>query len=133
MNRILIIEPDAHLRKAIHKYFAAHMQAVEIDSVNNSLAAIRAADQHTPDAVILELAMAEHNGVAFLQEFRSYADWLQIPVIVYSQIHPDKTGLSSSDWKKYGVVNYYYKPEISLNQLRGAVDACLARETISVS
>lgn len=85
------------------------------------------ADEAKPDAVILELAMPEHNGIEFLQEFRSYADWLDVPIVVYSHIPREDTGLSIADWQKYGVVGYTYKPTTSLKQLasilRSAVSA----------
>lgn len=128
MTYILIVEPDHTLARTlkqhlIHNNFKASFALTAQDG-------IIMADDAKPDIVILELAMPEHNGIEFLQEFRSYADWLNVPIVVYSHIPREDTGLSVADWQKYGVVAYTYKPTTNLKQLTGVVrDAVSAHET----
>lgn len=116
---ILLIEPDQILAKTIRSYLSS-MASVYVSS--DSQSAITAADQRRPDVIILELNMPQHNGVAFLQEFRSYTDWTRIPIIIYSHIPQSDTGLSEQEWAKLGIVSYLYKPTSSLQALSDAVD-----------
>lgn len=123
MAYVLIVEPDRALAETLQRYLAArHFKARAVSSAQDG---IIQADQRTPDIVVLELAIPEHNGIEFLQEFRSYADWLKVPIVVYSHIPREDTGLSKADWQKYGVVGYLYKPTVGLERLarvlRGAV------------
>lgn len=128
MKKILIIEPNRALATAITRYLCQANSESAIVPVHNAQEAIHQADERRPDCVVLELAMAEHNGLAFLQEFRSYADWSDIPVIIYSQISAEEIGLSPLAWQRHGVVDYLYKPTVSLAQLRRAIDEVLNPE-----
>lgn len=120
MKRVLLVEPDAALGDTIATYLGRSGYVTEL--VSSSQSAIHAADEVTPDAVVLELAIPEHNGVEFLQEFRSYADWLNVPIIVYSRIALEDTMLTDVEWQKYGVNNYLYKPTVTLAALTSALD-----------
>lgn len=133
MKRILVVEPNRDLAAAITRYIRQTVAGLETYSAHDSQQAIHQADEARPDCVILELAMAEHNGLAFLQEFRSYADWTDIPVIVYSQISAEQIGLSSLAWQKHGVVEYLYKPTVSLAQLQRAINEVLNLEVAPVT
>lgn len=48
--------------------------------------AIQLADSKHPDAVILSMELARHNGVEFLYEFRSYSEWQDVPVIALASL-----------------------------------------------
>lgn len=118
MPNLLIVEPDRQLAETLQKFFE---NEYDVFVCHDAQSAISVSDTNKPDAVVLELAMAEHNGIAFLQEFRSYGDWLEVPVIIYSHIPRDDAGLSDAEWSKLGVVNYLYKPTFSLDKLGKAV------------
>lgn len=118
--RILLIEPDALLGKT----YAKALEAVghTVDSVRNAQAAIIAADDHLPDLVILELQLPSHNGIAFLQEFRSYHDWSEIPVILHTFAPPHAQDTAEAIVaKQYGVTAWLYKPQTTLPQLLSVV------------
>ena len=100
MPNILLVEPDRELAEIISKYLSADY-AVQV--CTNAQEAISTADKNKPEVIILELAIPEHNGAAFLQELRSYQDWLDIPVIIYSRIARESIGLTPEEWEKFGV------------------------------
>lgn len=116
---ILIIEPDVILARQYHKAFIA--AGAEARTCSNAQEAVIAVDERLPDAIVLELQLAEHSGVEFLHEFRSYEDWTSIPVIILSAVPEYAIGSDSKMWNQFGVVRYFYKPKTSLQQLVGAV------------
>lgn len=115
---ILLIEPDTILAQI-------YIQALEgagysVSYVMGADAAIHTADRKKPDIVILEMQLAGHSGVAFLQEFRSYADWLQIPIIIHTVIPLLELQRFSQALTEMGVVEQLYKPQTTLKQLINA-------------
>lgn len=122
MANILLIEPDRLLAKTYAQALTAAGHTVIARAAAQS--AIFAADQVPPDLVILELQLIEHSGIEFLYEFRSYAEWQTIPVIVVSHVPPAEFNASRELLKRdLGVLSYYYKPHTSLRQLLQAVRA----------
>ncbi len=117
--KILLLEPDAELAKTIAAFLSKKHH--EVVTVASAQAAIHQADELKPDAVILELAIPEHNGIEFLQEFKSYSDWLDVPIFVYSRIPLADSNLTDQQWQKYGVNTYFYKPTTTLENLERAV------------
>lgn len=129
MSYVLVVEPNHKLARTLKQHLLQNNFKASFALTAQD--AIIQADDRKPDVVILELAMPEHNGIEFLQEFRSYADWLEVPIVVYSHIPREDTGLSPTEWKKYGVVEYAYKSATGLNQLSGIVrDTVSTHETI---
>lgn len=116
MAYVLLIEPNTLLA-------GTYMQAMqgaghEVTHSVGAQAAILAADQRTPDVVVLELQLPVHNGVEFLQEFRSYPEWQDVPVIVHTVIPPQRLVNSRAALKRdLGVETVVYKPRISLRNL----------------
>jgi DNA-binding response OmpR family regulator len=126
MANILLIEPDAVLART-------YVQALEraghtVALAHGAQAAINAADATRPDLVLLELQLVAHSGIEFLYEFRSYADWLNIPVIILSNVPPAEFRDSARVLKaQLGVVAYYYKPHVTLQNLLHIVDTSVVR------
>lgn len=117
---ILLVEPDTLLartyRAALER--AGHTVAV----AGTAQGAVHAADEHSPELVILEMQLVSHSGVEFLYEFRSYNDWQHVPVLVLSQV---PIGEFIDAWQlmqeELGVRRYLYKPRTSLEKLTRAV------------
>lgn len=81
--------------------------------------ALDEANQKKPDVVVLELQLPGPNGVAFLQEFRSYLDWSNIPVVVHSYALPNsQQAVHDALKQQLGVVKWLYKPQTTLSQLQ---------------
>ncbi len=124
---ILLIEPDIVLANL-------YIQALEsegntVSYVRSAEAAIHTADCKRPDVVVLELQLAQHSGVAFLQEFRSYADWLHIPIVVHTHIPPQQLQPFTKALQEMRVAAQLYKPQTTLHALKRAVQSALQPST----
>lgn len=121
---ILLIEPDTILAQLYIE--ALERVGHKVSYVRTAEAAIHTADRRRPDVVVLEIQLAGHSGVAFLQEFRSYADWLDIPVILHTVVPPIPLQRFQYSLKEMGIVQQLYKPQTSLKQLVAAVNRCVS-------
>jgi CheY-like chemotaxis protein len=113
---ILLIEPDA----VSAPLYVAGLQAAghTVAAVASAQAAIGSADQQTPEVVITEMHLGPHNGIAFLQEFRSYAEWQQIPVIIHSFQQPPLDDVVQETLRReYGMHMWLYKPQTPIATL----------------
>ena len=121
MSQVLLIEPDKLLAETYAQTLidAGH----SVFPCASAQAAIITADQSKPDVVILEIQLIEHSGIEFLYEFRSYAEWQDVPVIILSQVPPGEfSGSLSLIRNQLGVRTYLYKPLTSLRALLASVD-----------
>lgn len=117
---ILLIEPDA----VAGPLYAAGLQAADhtVATALSAQAAIGAADRQAPDVVIMEMQLGAHNGIAFLQEFRSYAEWQQVPIIIHSfQKPPTDPDVFAALQQEYGMRLWLYKPQTSIATLVSAI------------
>jgi DNA-binding response OmpR family regulator len=116
---IILLEPD----KLLGEIYTAALTAAghSIRPVVSAQAAVHRADTDMPDLVISELQLPRHNGVEFLYEFRSYAEWLHIPVIVQTFVPPHELQRAAILSRELGVVRTLYKPETTLQQLVAVV------------
>ena len=125
MANILLIEPDRVLAQIYCQSLneAGHI----VTPCASAKAAVLAADQQTPDLVILELQLIEHSGIEFLYEFRSYTEWQNIPVILHTQV---PAGEFAGNWQllrdELGATAYLYKPLTSLQGLSRAINESLS-------
>lgn len=83
---VLIIEPDAILGRT----YAAAIQAQgwTATCVSRGQAAIEAVDAKHPDILVMDLQLPGINGLGFLQEFRSYYDLSDVPIIINTFTRP---------------------------------------------
>jgi DNA-binding response OmpR family regulator len=122
MTNVLLIEPD----KLLGQIYQAALQSAgcRVAHCFDAQAAIAAADKRRPDVVVLELQLAGHSGFEFLYEFRSYADWQDIPVILNTGAPKRKFfGKFPQIVKSFGVSDYLYKPQTNLQDLLASVAA----------
>lgn len=119
--KIILLEPDKVLADT---YRQALMQAGhKVVMCASAQAAIFAADELKPDLVIMELQLTGHSGIEFLYEFRSYDDWVTLPVLILTNV---PAGEFSGSWdllrNQLGVVGYHYKPTTTLRTLLRSVN-----------
>lgn len=120
MAQILLVEPDTVLAKT---YAAALMKhGHHILRAQDAQSAINACDAVTPDCIILEVLLPHHNGVEFLYELRSHADWHDIPVIINSLLPLDRLQLDKATMQQLAVKAYCYKPDTSLAVLEQLIE-----------
>lgn len=120
MASILLIEPDRILADT----FCLGLQKAghQVSVCATAQAAIMAADRQLPEVVILELQLVEHSGIEFLYEFRSYAEWQNIPAIILSHVPPAEFNQSAEILKQeLKIADYLYKPSTDLAKLTQAV------------
>ncbi len=124
MKQLLLIEPDRTLAEIYVDTLArAGYQVVPCASAQ---AALFAADELRPDAVILELQLIEHSGIEFLLELRSYLDWQNIPVIIHSIVPPAEFNAHRDILQnQLGIDSYLYKPTTTLKNLIDQVERVL--------
>lgn len=79
--------------------------------------AIKQADKIHPSAIILEINLKNHNGIEFLYEFRSYPEWQNVPIIIYSWVPQKSLNLNPSVWAALNICEYIYKPTGTLKHL----------------
>lgn len=120
---ILLIEPDLPLGKIYSR--ALRQRGYAVMHCYNSQDGIHAADKNRPVVVILELEMATHNGIEFLYEFRSYPEWWDIPVIIFSNVPPSTEALNPASWGHLKIAAYLYKPTTKLSKLLNTVEQVL--------
>lgn len=125
MKTILLVEPDRETADILAQYMHTHKLNAGIAHTQSAQQAVHLADEHKPDLVVLELAIPEHNGLAFLHEFRSYTDWNDVPVIIHSHLARESVQITDDELERFGVVKYLYKPTTSLAKLRGSIEEVL--------
>jgi DNA-binding response OmpR family regulator len=116
---ILLIEPDT-LQANVYKA-ALEKQDHTVAHVATAQSAVQSADKRNPDAIVLELQLPSHNGVEFLYEFRSYPEWMHVPVIVHTFVPLYELTHTAVLQRELGVCKLLYKPTTSLASLCTAV------------
>jgi DNA-binding response OmpR family regulator len=125
MSYVLLLEPNTLLARTYTQILTQAGHTVM--PVCGAQQAIHAADQHTPDVVILELQLPAHNGIGFLHEFRSYPEWQGVPVIVNTTLAPALMQRYIPTLQQdLGVRVVLYKPTATLVDLCRAVKAGVA-------
>lgn len=117
--RVLLVEPDTILATTYQRWLeqAGHT----VDVAGSAQAAVHQADEAMPDVVVLELQLPRHNGVEFLYEFRSYSEWLHIPVVIHTFVPLGELNHAQILTRELGVQRLLYKPQTSLRQLEAAI------------
>lgn len=119
--KILLIEPDLILAETYQR--ALESAGHQVAACPGAQTGILVADQIKPEAAIIEIQLVEHSGIEFLYEFRSYADWQHIPVIINTHVPISEF---AGSWQLFrqelGINNYLYKPETKLSRLISAVN-----------
>ena len=100
MARVLLIEDDLDLAELYR------LQLEPRHSVLHAQEAQQAYDmlaESPVDVILLDLLLPETNGIAVLQELRSYSDWRRIPVVILSNLRPDEIGLDYDLQRQFGI------------------------------
>src|SRR5581483_9224645 len=123
MARVLLLETDRQLAKITRDFFtrAGH----ELVFYSDPQAAVLAADNNPPDVVITDLFLANHSGVEFLYELRSYPEWQKIPVIISGRLPAAELNDFKKSLKQLGVATYVPKQTSTLQDLLAAAEAAL--------
>jgi DNA-binding response OmpR family regulator len=123
MARILLLETDRLLAKNLVGYLGklGHKVSWHVDAQS----AMDAADKNCPDAIILDFMLANRSGIEFLYEFRSYPEWQNLPVIIFSNIAAEEVSGCLEAFEQLNVTAYRYKMNTSLAELAHSLDSAL--------
>lgn len=127
MTRVLIVEDEPQLRRALTINLRAHRYDVE--AVADGAGALRAAASSPPDLVILDLGLPDMDGEEVVGGLRG---WTQIPIIILSARDTQHDKVSALD---AGADDYLTKPfgmDELLARMRAAVRRAQPRENAPV-
>jgi DNA-binding response OmpR family regulator len=79
--RILVVDDDRHVRDTLEAGFALQWQDCEVVTAADGEAGLQAFYDHTPDVVVLDVAMPHKSGLEVLREIRRVSD---VPVVLLS-------------------------------------------------
>ncbi|MDR6416088.1 response regulator [Pseudarthrobacter sulfonivorans] len=117
-TRVLVVDDDPHLLKALRITLQAHGYAV--DTAADGGTALRAASHRPPDVMILDLGLPDRDGADVLCELRR---WSTLPVLVLSARHGSSDKVDALD---AGADDYITKP-FGLDELLARLRALLRR------
>ncbi|HSX18284.1 MAG TPA: response regulator [Candidatus Saccharimonadales bacterium] len=123
MAQILLIESDKILAANIAKFLKK--RGHDVDWQVNPQVALDSADTRLPDIIILDLVLAGRGGVEFLYEFRSYPDWQNVPIILFSSLSPEELKGTLDGFEHLNITDYHYKSNTPLSKLTQTVDRVL--------
>ncbi|MEX2014673.1 MAG: response regulator [Candidatus Saccharimonadales bacterium] len=121
--RVLIVEPSQDLAGVISKSFNG--SGVVADIAHTAQMGISRADENKPDMVVLEVLISEHNGLEFIHEFKSYNDWFDIPIVIYSDLSAEELGRAVNWREDMNIIKHFYKPTTTLRELNRYVRGVL--------
>ncbi|MEX0748484.1 MAG: response regulator [Candidatus Saccharimonadales bacterium] len=119
--RVLFVEDDID----VGTMYATQLLLEENDVTHARTAqeALDVLDDYEFDIIVLDMLLPGSNGIAVLQELRSYRDWRHIPVIVLSNMTPDDLEVTPRSLQDLGVAQYLIKMETTPQDLAAAVGA----------
>jgi two-component system KDP operon response regulator KdpE len=120
MSKLLVIEDEAPLRRALRIFLEAHDYAVVIAATGNEGLTL-AAREH-PDAVILDLGLPDMDGVQVATALRG---WSTVPIVVLSARDAESVKVAALD---AGADDYVTKP-FGMNEFLARLRAALRRAT----
>lgn len=120
MTSILLVDDDAPLARALSIGLGAHGFDVEVAS--DGAAAIVAATELRPDAILLDLGLPKYTGMEVLAAIRAWSD---VPIIVLSARHQGPSKVAALD---AGADDYVTKP-FGIEELLARIRAALRRSS----
>ena len=118
VSKLLVIEDEAPLRRALSIFLKAHDYDVVI--AGNGSEGLDAAAREHPDAVILDLGLPDMDGVDVATVLRS---WSSVPIVVLSARDAENVKVAALD---AGADDYVTKP-FAMNEFLARVRAALRR------
>lgn len=123
MSQVLLIESDRLIASNVLQVFrkSGHTVNWQVDPQ----VALDIADNELPGVIIIDLVLAAHSGIEFLYEFRSYPDWQEVPIVVFSSLSVEELKEALRGFEHLNVTDYHYKPNTKLTDLVRTVEHIL--------
>lgn len=121
---VLVVEPSVQTRSVLLQLLNSHNVVLASDAGS----AIQMLELHPEcKTVILDITLAAHSGFELLYELRTYADWDDVDIIIYTSIELQSEVLRSRAWSQLKIKNYFYKPHTNLQELLRVVEGSVSR------
>ena len=120
MTRILVVDDEPQILRALAANLRARGYAVDLAGTGE--AALTLAQQHRPDAVILDLGLPGMDGLEVIEGLRG---WTDVPIVVLSVREREAEKVAALD---AGADDYVTKP-FGMGELLARVRAALRRST----
>ena len=120
MNRILIVDDDDALLRALRVTFAA--RGYEVRTAQDAARGLASARHHPPDLAIVDLGLPDADGIQVVAGIR---EWSRMPIIVLSARYHEPSKVAALD---AGADDYVTKP-FGVDELLARVRAALRRAT----
>jgi len=112
MNKILIVEDDATLRRIVFDKLKS--EGFDVCEANNGVAGLEMALKEHPDLILMDIIMPEMDGMTMLKKLREDEWGKDARVIITTNLGDDK---KSQEAMEHGVYDYLVKTEWSLDDL----------------
>ena len=99
---ILVLDDDAVVGECVLK--ALKKQGFDGKLFNNAIEAMGAVNEQVPEMIFMDVFLTGPDGFTFLNEMASYADTMEVPVVIMSE-----KDFSSYDLLAYNVVGFLNK------------------------
>jgi DNA-binding response OmpR family regulator len=119
---VLVVEDDAPLRE-FYRTTLRHAD-FRVVAVEDGLDALTWIEQHTPDIIVLDLALLRVSGRDVQRELRAHAETRDIPIVVV-------TGDDTSDLNRRELACVLQKP-VTGEELVETVDRCLKKSSLGL-
>jgi CheY-like chemotaxis protein len=121
MARILVIDDQMELRTLFQRVL--ERGGHEVIAAEGGEEAVRATESWVPDLVLLDMAMPQMDGLAFLRAVRGRPGWQNVPIIVLSGM---VTAEQMATARTLGVCDQLVKGQFTTRELRSRVAQYLA-------
>jgi len=126
MSTILVVDDDPTCRELLRRILARAGHAVVVAS--NGKDALAALGEHSPQLILLDLAMPQMDGLTFLRRLREMPQYVQTPVILCTALaNRDIVRIAAS----LGVKDYLLKSEYTMQVLLERIARYLPSPTSS--
>jgi DNA-binding response OmpR family regulator len=123
---ILIVEDDHSLLRGLVDKFTR--ENFTVFSAGNGLEGFSSAQMHHPDIILLDIVMAQMDGLTMLEKLRETGDWgKKVPVIFLTNLSPDNDKIMARVAQDAPAF-YLVKSDFLLSDVVEKVHECLASE-----
>ncbi len=123
---VLLVEDDTALSEV---YTRALKQAnLKVYVASDVEMAMRKAQKHKPDVMLLDIILGPQNGFQLLKRLRREPGTMDIPVIIVTNLLTSEVGMQQELRVSLGVVGIYTKSQLSLKKLVQIVEHTIQRK-----
>lgn len=128
MPTVLVVDDTPIVREPIAA--SLRMEGFETVCASDGLEALSAIKRRRPDLILLDLAMPQMDGIAFLRAARSDPSLAKLPIILLTAVADRQRVVEAA---RLGVRDYLLKSQFSLKQLMGRVHAYIGAQQAEIA